>query len=679
MSIYDDFIVFVKTFQYGNEYKYVKRLQDTAYYSKPFIVDYVDVYNETPEYSLALIENPEKTIQETSKYVLQELRQINPEYYSDETEDFTIRIKGLLQSVPIKKLSHKQLGRLIQIEGIITSQGNPYPRMIDICYKCLICGEEQYIHQDSQFKRTPQRCVDKECKNRKSFDIIPRKTRYETRQNGVIQETPETTSGGSIPKNFKYELSGDICDTLKVGSIVKLVGWVDGRLFKKNDVNPVLDLYFNVNFAENVNAETTISNITEEEKQKYHEWVKQPDFIEQLIASTCPTLYGMEEVKLFLDLQQVGGVPKNIGGKWKRGSIHGQLAGDPGEGKSVCLEWQTDMSNRGIMVTGGGASGVGLTASVDRDQVTKEWVLRAGALVLADNGHVSIDEIEKMRDEDRNHIHPAMEQQKISVNKAGINTELYTRCSILGASNPKEGQWGDLPDIGDNVDNLPQSLLSRFDCIFILKNSRTVEEEMKRADYVLKLHKTGKDESKVDRSFLKKYFSYARTFTPKITDEVEKTIRELYETLIRARMSLEGRPLMISMRQLEGLIRLAEASAKLYLRDKTTVKDAHLAIRVMKASIFEAAIDPETGNVDFSRFYRDDSKPKSKKDSYKGIVDLIRGYTVANDCKGIEETELLKMLEKHKVKMLEASALLDDMEHFSPPFIYRNGSLICLA
>jgi len=365
-----------------------------------------------------------------------------------------------------------------------------------------------------------------------------------------------------------------------------------------------------------------ILNLTDEDIDKYAEWVKDEEWIPRLIESTAPTLTGMNDIKLFLCLQQVGGVQKNIGGDYKRGSIHGLLGGDPGEGKSVCLEWAKRISPRGIGVAGGGASGVGLTASVKHDKESGDWILQAGAFVLADNGHVSVDEIEKMDDDDREHIHPAMERQIVPVNKAGINAELSARCSVLGACNPKNGMWNQYLSIEENVSNLPPALLTRFDCIFTLINNRVEDEERKRVKYVLDIHKGVNGHEHIDETELTKFFTYARELRPKLTDEVSDKLEEIYIQLFKAGKTQEERTVMITLRQLEGLVRLTEASAKLHLREDTTLEDAEIAVRVLKASLLQSALNQDTGNIDITQYYREYG-PKTKSQMIKETPQII--------------------------------------------------------
>jgi len=260
---------------------------------------------------------------------------------------------------------------------------------------------------------------------------------------------------------------------------------------------------------------------------------------------------------------------------------------------------------------------------VKYDKESSDWVLQAGALVLADNGHVSIDEIEKMRDEDREHIHPAMEQQLVPVNKAGINAELSTRCSVLGACNPKDGVWNKQLTVEQNVSNLPPALLTRFDCIFILINERSEEEEDERAEHVLKIHRREKVGGELDESNLTKFFTYAKRFEPTLTKEVSDELKGVYNQLFKGGQSQPEKTIMVTLRQLEGLIRLTEASAKLHLREETKLEDAKLAIDILKASLLQSAINHETGNIDMGQFYRQGKNQREMIQDAPRLLSLI--------------------------------------------------------
>ena len=637
---------------------------------KPYLdLDYHTLEIHDPKYAEELLKNPEPLLKPLTK-TASELA----------GHEKLVRIINLPHTTPIHELRSQHNYNLVQVEGTIILRTGILSRPSVLIYKCPICNADIPVEQNEQWLKHPDECVN--CDNRKGFTKYYEKTIFDDYQWIQLQELNENTAGSRAPSKIKVLLKNNHVETCEVGDRVKLV--VIPKVLEQSQKSSNLELktYLDCIGLMNFSEEET-SQITEEMRQKFHELVETDNYIENLIDNTAPSLYGLRDEKLFINLQQVGGVSKHSEGEYKRGSIHGWFPGDPSEGKSVLMEWSVRMSQKGIYASGGGATGVGLTASVRHDKDLGEWVLDPGALVLADNGHVGIDEIEKMRDEDREAIHPAMEQQRVFINKAGINADMFSRCSVLGASNPKSGKWNKYVSISENIDNLPPALVTRFDCIFLFINDREWKEEQKRAEHVISVHrkKTGLKRENIPEKTLKQFFVYARTFKPELTDEVTERLLEVYKTLFEAGKAQETETVMITLRLLEGLIRLAEASAKLHLREVTTMVDADIALRVMKASLFKSALNPETGLIDVSQFYKDSGKAKSKKDRYDAIEKIIRDYTRENDCRTVNEVTLLSLLYKSGIKTIEATSLLNGMEYpnSDPARIYRNGSEIALA
>ena len=585
-------------------------------------------------------------------------------------------IINLPYTKPIHKLRSEDNYNLIQIEGTVILRTGVLSRPKTLVYSCPACPAEISVEQTEQWLITPEKCTN--CDNRKGFKKCYEKTTFDDYQWIQVQELNENTQNSSAPSKIKVLLRNSHVESCEVGDIIKLTGVP--KVLESSSTSKTLEMKTYIDSTGIVNnRDESRGAVTEDRIQQFHELAEREDFLDLMINSTASTLYGLNEEKLFLDLQQVGGVEKMVYGEYKRGSIHGWFPGDPSEGKSVMLDWATRMSQRGMSVGGGGASGVGLTASVRHDKDLSEWVLDPGALVLADNGHVSIDEIEKMRDEDRNAIHPAMEQQRITINKAGINANLLTRASVLGASNPKNGKWNKYMSIGANIDNLPPALHTRFDCIFLFINDREWEDEEKRAEHVINIHSENigdSDSELLDEKTMKQYFMYARTFKPKLTKKVTGRLKQVYKTLFDAGKAQEEETTMITLRQLEGLIRLTEASAKLHLRDVAIVEDAEVALRVLKASLFKTAFNEEKQVIDMSSFYKDTGKPRSKQDKILIVENMIKGYVEINNCKGIDEDALYVLLHKKGLKLFESQSLLIDMERNQ--FIYRDGNTICL-
>ena len=344
--------------------------------------------------------------------------------------------------------------------------------------------------------------------------------------------------------------------------------------------------------------------ISEEEEKQILELAKDPRLYQKLINSIAPSIYGYDKVKESLLLQLLGGVRKVRSDKVvSRGDLHILLVGDPGSGKSAMLKRVNLIAPKGRYVSGKGVSGAGITAAVVRDEFLRGWSLEAGALVLASNGICCIDEMDKMSNEDRAAMHEALEQQTVSISKANIQATLLARTTVLAAANPKFGRFDPYGIIADQI-NLPPTLINRFDLIFPIKDLPEETRDEKMASHILSLHQSPDIfEPEVPTELLKKYISYARQkIRPILTDGALQEIKEFYLKM-RATVSSEGgiQAIPISPRQLEALVRLSEASAKVRLSDKVTKKDADKAIELIEYCLMQVGLDRETGKIDIDR------------------------------------------------------------------------------
>ncbi len=314
---------------------------------------------------------------------------------------------------------------------------------------------------------------------------------------------------------------------------------------------------------------------------------------------------------------------------------------------SQILQYVARIAPRGIYTTGKGSSAAGLTAAVVRDKQTGEYFLEAGAMVLADGGVVCIDEIDKMREEDRVAIHEAMEQGTVSIAKAGIVARLNARTSVLAAGNPKRGRYIPTLSLSENI-NLPVTILSRFDLIFVLKDVAELEWDRSLVKYVLKIHETfAKTEPEIPPDLLRKYIAYARKYVkPKLTEEAERLIMEYYIELRKKSAENPELPLAITTRQLEALIRLAEAHAKMALKDRVEAEDAAEAIRLMNTVLEKVGMDVETGALDIDTIMV--GKPKSLREKEIAVLDLIRDLASQE---GERQCVKLKRLRQHVEKL----------------------------
>ena len=295
------------------------------------------------------------------------------------------------------------------------------------------------------------------------------------------------------------------------------------------------------------------------------------------------------------------------------------LAGDPGIGKSQILKYVSRLAPRSIYTSGKGTSGAGLTAAAVRDELGG-WSLEAGALVLGDQGNVCVDELDKMRAEDRSALHEALEQQTVSIAKAGIMATLNSRCSVLAAANPKFGRFDRYKVLAEQID-LPAPIISRFDLIFVIEDKPSIDGDTKLAEHILKIHQSNTVDYEIEPELLRKYIAYARkNVNPKLTDEANEILKTFYVST-RNSNTEEQAPVPITARQLEALIRLAEACAKIKLKDIVEKEDAEKAVRLTLACLQDVGVDPETGEIDIE--VMEGRTPTSKREKMQKVMEEI--------------------------------------------------------
>jgi replicative DNA helicase Mcm len=361
-----------------------------------------------------------------------------------------------------------------------------------------------------------------------------------------------------------------------------------------------------------------------------------PLIYNKIIDSLAPSIYGLEHIKEAIMLLLFGGRTKVFpDGVKVRGDVNILLVGDPGMAKSALLQYVANIAPRGLYTSGRGTTAAGLTAAVIREQ-GGGMVLEAGATVLADMGVCCIDEIDKMKPEDRVALHEVMAQQTVSIAKGGIVATLNARTAILAAANPALGRYDPYMSFTDNV-NLPVTLLSRFDLIFVLRDEPNVEQDRKVSSHILALHSTGSPTiaPPIKPEILKKYIAYAKRVNPELTPGALKILEDFY---LQMRSVYEKTSTVtITARQLESLIRLAEARARAALRDKVTEEDAGAVVLLMKRSLQEVGIDVKTGKPDIDVIMT--GKPKSVRDKLAIVLNTIKEF---EERKGVAEEEELK-------------------------------------
>jgi replicative DNA helicase Mcm len=514
-------------------------------------------------------------------------------------EELRVRFGNMPEEdfVFLRNLRSKHLGRFIPIEGMIKRASQVKPEVVSAEFQCTNCGDIVEKDQDSSKLKSPYKC--ESCGSRK-FEVHE-KIMTDT-QMITIEENPESREGSEQPQNLSVRLEGDLVDPdfqkkIIPGNVVHISGVLRERPMKKNSKK--YDIYMEANNVEPTEQEFEQIDLTEEEQEEMENMSKDPEIFQRITDSIAPSIFGHEQIKKAIALQLFGGVKKSReDGVKSRGDIHILLIGEPGTGKSQLLEFTGELAPKGRYVVGKSSTGAGLTASVVKEESTGEFSLEAGAVVLAHKGMAAIDEIDKMAAEDRSSLHEAMEQQQISVSKANIQATLNAETSILAAGNPKLGRFDPYEPIPQQIE-IGDTLLSRFDFIFPVKDQPDEERDAKLSSQVLKNHINPEEtEAEIAQDKLRKYIAYAKQMRPELKQEAADKIQDFYISMRARGSDEEGGSVPITARQLEALVRISEASARAELSDEVTEEDAERAIGILKYSLEQVGIDPETGEFD---------------------------------------------------------------------------------
>jgi replicative DNA helicase Mcm len=578
--------------------------------SKVIYIDFMRLTEFSSKLSDEILANPEETLS-LVELAIEE---------SGLVSNVRIRLYNLPESAQLKirNLRSKHLNELIVVEGIIRQASDVRPQIVNAKFECPSCGTVISVLQIEKKFREPSRCS---CGRRGGFKLIS-KEMVDT-QRLVVEESPESLSGGEQPKRLNVFVKEDLVEPrmeekTTPGSRIKVIGVLKEVPvpLPSGGLSTRFELAIEVNNLIPMEETFEELDISEDDEKKILELSKDPEVFNKLAGSITPSVWGYEEIKKSLVLQLFSGVKKiHLDGQKSRGDIHILLIGDPGVAKSVTLGFMAEISPKGRYVVGKSSSGAGLTATVVRDEYLRGWSLEAGAMVLANKGLVCIDELEKMDPQDRSSMHEAMEQQTITISKANVQATLRAETSVLAAANPKFGRFDPYQSVAQQID-LPPTLLNRFDVIFTLRDIPDKEKDRRIATHVLQEHiKEGK-EMIIPRELFRKYVAYAKQkVIPKITKEAAEEIENFYVELRNRPVSSESalRPIPISARQLQALIRMSEASAKLRLSEEVSVEDAKKSIELMKYYLTQVGYDQETQTYDIDKIYTGMTTSKRNK------------------------------------------------------------------
>ncbi|KAJ2984944.1 hypothetical protein NUW58_g5797 [Xylaria curta] len=521
--------------------------------------------------------------------------------------DIHVRIFDLPVHYTLRQLRQSHLNCLVRVSGVVTRRTGVFPQLIYVKFDCTKCGVTLGpFQQESNVEVKLKYCQN--CQSRGPFTVNSEKTIYRNYQKLTLQESPGTVPAGRLPRTREVILLWDLIDKAKPGEEIEVTGIYrnnyDAQLNNRNGF-PVFATILEANNIVKAHDQLAGFRLTEEDEQEIRKLSRDPQIIDKIVNSIAPSIYGHTDIKTAVALSLFGGVAKTAKGSHHvRGDINVLLLGDPGTAKSQVLKYVEKTAHRAVFATGQGASAVGLTASVRRDPLTSEWTLEGGALVLADKGTCLIDEFDKMNDQDRTSIHEAMEQQTISISKAGIVTTLQARCGIIAAANPIGGRYNSTIPFSANVE-LTEPILSRFDILCVVRDTVDPSEDERLARFIVGSHsrshpstqggeqsqdmgqdteisqesQTTPKEGEVPQELLRKYILYAREHCqPKLLHMDEDKVARLFADMRRESLATGAYP--ITVRHLEAIIRISEAFCRMRLSEYCSAQDIDRAIAV---------------------------------------------------------------------------------------------------
>ena len=609
-------------------------------------VDYLDFDSFNPVLSKRMTHEPDMMLEAFNSAVLSILGEIHPDYEQEIHDRISVRIGNYTVSRGLREINADVIDKMVSVSGMVVRSSEIKPLARKIGYRCFNCNKITVSEEMKKLvAKKPTKCP--EC-GEKDLELDPEGSVFIDFQMVRLQELPEDLPAGQLPHYVEVTVMADLVDKCRPGDRIFLTGIVR---IEQEPAGPqakatLFRLRMEGNNIEYLGGRAGSKDersvyrlaISVDDERQIITIANKSDAYEKLIASFAPHVYGHEILKEAILLLIIGSVTKKLtDGSQRRGDLNLLLVGDPGVAKSEMLKFAAKIAPRGLYTSGRGSTAAGLTAAVIRDK-SGIFMLEAGAVVLGDQGLCCIDEFDKIKPEDRSALHEVMEQQTCSVAKGGIVATLNARTSILAAANPMYGKYDPFKNITENV-NLPIPLLTRFDLIFIVRDTPDKDKDSLIAGHILQIHKDSERAAKppIEVNLFSKYLSYARQRDPVLTTEATEIIRNYYMDM--RKVESEGM-ITVTPRQLEGLVRLATARARLLLKDQVDAEDAQRALFLVDQMLRTAGVDVNTGKTDLGVLY---GKPISEVSKSKVFMDVFKGLS-GSENNDVEEKNLVAEL-----------------------------------
>ena len=643
-------------------FSYVEQIdQMMPKHAKYIVVDFNDLVS-VPLIESKFVESPDEILHAFSRAIKEILQERFPEYARKIEHEIRARIANFPAERSLRQINSEVITKMISVSGMVVRASEVKPLAKEVTYKCLDKHISVFTLLDGMSLNTSVKCQTPNCKHT-NLAIIPEDSRFIDFQIVRLQELPEDLPPGQLPHYVNISMKQDLVDYARPGDRIVLTGIVRIEQERISGVtkseSALYRLRMDGNNIEFIGGKGTKSSrrtereeISPDEQKIINTLSKNPDIYDRLIASFAPHIRGHELFKEAILLLIVGSTQRALSdGSKVRGDINVFLVGDPGTAKSEMLKFCARIAPRGLYTSGRGSTAAGLTAAVVRD-TSGIFMLEAGAVVLGDQGLVCIDEFDKMRPEDRSALHEVMEQQSASIAKGGIVATLNARTSILAAANPMFGKYDPFKNLTENV-NLPIPLLTRFDLVFVVRDIPSQEKDRQIAQHIISQHGTsGTDTtSLIDVDILTKYLAYAKRNEPTLTKEAESKIMEFYLKMRSVEDEDKEKMITITPRQLEGLIRLSTARARLLLKNQVEEDDADRAIYLFNEMLKNAGIDVNTGKIDIGVLQ---GRPRSEVSKLATFMEILKSLEGEPQSPVLEQTFVDELVKSEKFNEEEA-------------------------